>query len=129
MLGAVLPLTHPRHLPAPARVWTAGEWDLIRRGHRSRSAADPWNAFVESGRLFLHRRGSGAGIYEARFTPVGDGWVITELVLNGDPAVHRLDSPRVHALHLEALVDSLLLGVADSPAIRALRLAPEAVPA
>jgi hypothetical protein len=130
MLGTVRPLTHPRHLPAPARLWTAAEWDVIRRGHRSRSEADPWNAFVESGRLFLHRRGSGVGIYQAQFVPAGENRVITELVLNGDPSVHRLDSPQVHALHAEALIDSLLLGVDDSRAIRALRLAPsEPVPA
>jgi len=130
-LGTVRPLTHPRHLPAPARLWTDAEWDVIRRGHRSQSENDRWNAVVEQGRLFLYRRGSGVGIYEAQFTPVGDdSWVITELVMNGDEDVHRLDSARVHALHLEALVDSLLLGVPDSRAIRALRLVPpEAVPA
>jgi hypothetical protein len=125
MVGTVRPLTHPRHLPAPARLWTDAEWDLIRRGHRSRSDHDRWNAVVEHGRLFLYRRGSGVGIYEAQFTPVGDdAWVITELVMNGDESVHRLDSPEVHALHAEALVDSLLLGVTDSRAISALRLAP-----
>ena len=130
-LGTVRPLTHPRHLPAPTRFWTDAEWETIRRGHRSRSESDRWNAVVEHGRLYLYRRGSGVGIYEAQFTRVGhDAWVITELVLNGDPSVHRLDSADVHALHLEALIDSLLLGEADSRAIRTLRMAPAtAVPA
>ncbi len=124
MLGTLTPLTHPRHLPAPARLWTDAEWELIRRGHRSRSENDRWNAVAERDRLHFHRRGSGAGIYEASFTPVGDAWRITELVMNGDETVHRIDSPQVHALHFEALVDSLLLGLTDSPAIRALRLVP-----
>jgi hypothetical protein len=133
MLGTVRALTHPRHLPAPARLWTHEEWEVIRHGHRSRSEHDRWNAFVENGRLFLHRTGTGVGIYEVQFSPVTDGsdrWVVTELVLNGDPTVHQLDAPEVHALHAEALIDSLLLGRADSRAIRALRLAPaEPVPA
>ena len=124
MVGTVRPLTHPRHLPVPARLWTDAEWDLIRRGHRSRSEHDRWNVVVEHGRLYLYRRGSGVGIYEARFTPVGDAWAITELVMNGDEEVHRLDSVEVHALHAEALVDSLLLGRTESRAISALRLAP-----
>jgi hypothetical protein len=126
MLGTVRTLTHPRHLPAPARRWTDAEWELIRRGHRSRSEQDRWNAVVEQGRLFFYRRGSGVGIYEAQFTLVRDGArVITELVMNADESVHQVDSPQLHALHLEALVDSLLLGEPDSRAIRALREAPQ----
>jgi hypothetical protein len=123
-LGALRSLTHPRHLPAPARLWSDREWQLIRRGHRSASEHDRWNAVVEAGRLHFHRRGTGAGIYEAQFTPVGDQWAITELVMCGDPEVHQVDSPQVHALHVEALIDSLLLQVPDSRAIRALQLAP-----
>jgi hypothetical protein len=132
-VGTVRALTHPQHLPAPARLWTHDEWEAIRHGHLSRSEHDRWNAFVENGRLFLHRKGSGVGIYEVQFTPANDGtdsWVVTELVLNGDPSVHVVDSPQVHALHAEALIDSLLLRLADSRAIQALSLAPaEPVPA
>jgi hypothetical protein len=129
-LGALRPLTHPRHLPAPARLWSDAEWELVRRGHRAVSRHDNWNAFVEFGRLYFHRRGSGAAIYEAQFRPLGDAWVITELVMSGDPEIHQIDSDQVHALHAEALIDSLLLGVDDSAAIRALRLArPQPVPA
>ena len=123
-LGALRPLTHPRHLPAPARLWTDSEWEIIRRGHRSASEHDRWNVVTERGRVHFHRRGTGVGIYEAQFTPVGSSWVITELVMCGDPEVHQVDSPEVHALHVEALVDSLLLHRADSRAIQALRLAP-----
>jgi hypothetical protein len=126
MLGRVSRLTQPRHLPAPARRWTGAEWDLIRRGHRSRSEHHRWNAVVEQGRLHLVRRGSGATIYEAQFAPSGESWVVTELVMCADEEVHRVDRPEVHALHVEALVDLLLLGDPDSRAIRALRESPAA---
>jgi hypothetical protein len=130
-LGALRPLTHPRHLTPPARLWTAAEWELVRLGHRSASEHDRWNAYTEDGRLRFHRRGSGAGIYEVRFAPAHppiDGWVITEVVMCADPEVHRIDTDELHALHVEALIDSLLLGLEHSPAIDALR-APEPGPA
>ena len=44
--------------------------------------------------------------------------------MSGDEEIHQIDSDQVHALHAEALIDSLLLGLDDSRAIRALRLAP-----
>jgi hypothetical protein len=123
-LGALRPLTHPRHLRPPARVWSADEWELVRRGHRSTSVHDRWNAYTEDGRLRFHRRGSGAGIYDVRFAPSGDGWVIAEIVMCADPDVHRVDTDELHALHVEALIDSLLLGLDSSPAIDALRGGP-----
>lgn len=123
-LGPLTPVTQPQPLPAPTRTWTAQEWRAIRRGHRSRDAAGRWHAVVEDNRLFLFRSATGCGIYEAQFAPLGDGWRITELLMCGDSDVHRRDSDEVHALHLEALIDSLLLDVWDSPAIRALQLVP-----
>ena len=120
-LGGLRPLTRPRHLDPPARVWSAREWELIRLGHRSASEHDRWNAYTEGDRLRFHRRGSGAGIYEVRFAPSGTGWVITEIVMCADPDVHRIDTDELHALHVEALIDSLLLGLESSPAIDALR--------
>ena len=86
---------------------------------------------METGRLHFFRRGSGAGIYEAQFAPAGgDTWRITELVMNGDAEVHQVDDLQVHALHVEALIDSLLLRRTDSRAIRALHPgAPAGVPA
>jgi hypothetical protein len=123
-LGALRPLTHPRQLTPPERLWSSQEWELVRRGHRSTSEHDRWNAYTEDDRLRFHRRGSGAGIYEVQFAPSGDGWVITEIVMCADPDVHRIDTDELHALHVEALVDSLLLGLERSPAIDALR-APE----
>ena len=124
-LGALQPLTRARHLRPPARLWSAREWELIRRGHRSVSEHDRWNAFAEGDRLHFHRRGSGAGIYQVQFAPAGDGWVITEVVMCADPEVHRVDTDELHRLHVEALIDSLLLGLCRSPAIDALRGAPD----
>lgn len=129
-LGALGPLTHPRHLPPPTRLWGDAEWERIRRGFRASSRHDHWNAYVEQGRLHFHRRGSGVAIYEAQFTPIGDAWVITELLMCGDPEVHRADTDQVHSTHVVALIDSLLLGADDTAAIRALRIVPpEPVPA
>jgi len=123
-LGALRPLTQPRRLRPPARVWSAREWELIRLGHRSASEHDRWNAYTEDGRLRFHRRGSGAGIYDVRFAPSGDGWVITDVVMCADPDVHRVDTDELHALHVEALIDTLLLGLDSSPAIDTLRAEP-----
>jgi hypothetical protein len=123
-LGALRPLTHSRHLRPPARLWSAREWELVRLGHRSASEHDRWNAFTEDDTLRFHRRGSGAGIYAVRFAPSGDGWAITEVVMCADPDVHRVDTDELHALHVEALIDALLLGLERSPAIDALRDGP-----
>jgi hypothetical protein len=123
-LGHLTPVAQPQPLPTPTRLWTTREWDAIRRGHKSRVAGDRWNAVVEGQRLFLFRSATGCGIYEVQFAPLGDSWRITELVMCGDSDVHRRDRDEVHVLHVEALIDSLMLGVWDSPAIRALQLVP-----
>jgi hypothetical protein len=120
-LGALTPVRYPQVLPVPGRMWTAQEWDRIRRGFRTRHPRGRWNAVVEHDRLFLFRHGTGVGIYEAQFSPIGDGWSITELIMCGDPAVHRRDTDEAHALHVEALIDSQLLDAWDSAAIRRIR--------
>jgi hypothetical protein len=117
-LGALTPVTYPQSLPVPSRMWSGEEWARIRRGFRTRHPQGRWNAVVENDRLFLFRNGSGRGIYEAQFSPIGDGWSITELIMCGDPAVHQRDTDEAHMLHLEALIDSVLLDNWDSQAIR-----------
>lgn len=120
-LGALSRLTQPVALPTPSRRWSAVEWQLIRCGYRARSESGRWNAVVEEERLYLHRSATGCGIYEAQFAPFGGGWGIVQLLMCGDADIHRRDSDEAHVLHVEAIIDSVLLGVWDSPAIRALQ--------
>jgi hypothetical protein len=123
-LGTLTRVTQPVRLPPPSRVWSDEEWRRITCGHRSRGPDDRWHAVVEERRLFLHRSSTGCGIYEVQFESRGEGRRIVELLMCGDADVHRRGSDEAHVLHVEAIIDSVLLGVWDSPAIRALQLVP-----
>jgi hypothetical protein len=105
------PTSQPQVIPPPDRVWTAREWAVIRRGHKSVDMDDKWNAFVEDRRLFLHRSWTGLCIYEAEFAPSGDGWRIAVAVVAGDHDSYRRQGDEYESAALEAVIEWELLGV------------------
>jgi hypothetical protein len=103
----------PEPVPPPDRIWSADEWAMIRRGHRSRDMDDKWHAFVEANRLFLHRSWTGLGVYEAEFVHVDGGWRIRDAIVCGDRSRYRRGSDEYESLLLEWLISRVLLGNRD----------------
>jgi hypothetical protein len=75
---------------------------------------DRWHAFVEGGRLYLHRSWTGFGVYEAEFGRVPRGWQIASAVVEGDRDKYRWPDA-VESAQLEALIEGRLLGIYDGP--------------
>jgi hypothetical protein len=113
--GKLTPVPQPVVIPVPGRIWTAGEWDLIRRGHRSADMDDKWHAFVEGRRLFLYRSWTGLGVYEAEFAQAGGGWRIIAAVVAGDHDSYRRQGDDYESALLEAVIEWVLLGVSGGP--------------
>jgi hypothetical protein len=61
----------------PARVWSQEQWERIKRGYQARDMDEKWDVFVENRVAFLHRSWTGNGVFEASFSPAGDGWHIS----------------------------------------------------
>ena len=109
------PIVLPTPIPAPTRVWTREEMDVIRRGLLPASMDDEWFAFMESDTLFLHRSRTGHGIYEATFEPRDDGHVIVSATVTADHDRHRRSSDPVEQGRLGGLIAALMLGETDRP--------------
>ena len=120
----LVPVAAPEAVPSPQRRWSDADWAAICRGHRSRDMDDKWFAFVEDGRLFLHRSWTGRGIYEAQFAHDEDGWFIAELLVSGDRGHYRRASDTYETLFVEAIVDGVLLERWDTDAWARLRSMP-----
>ena len=108
------PLTVPQPIPAPARVWTDDEMDVIRRGYVPWIMDEKWFIFMEQNRLFAHRSWTGLGVYEATFAPTEGGHVIESAVVTGDETEYRRSSDEAESLTLEVLIASYLLGESPS---------------
>jgi len=114
-LAGLAPVAVPQSIPAPGRVWTALDWDLIQLGHKSADMDDRWHTYVEGRRLYIHRSWTGLGIYEAEFSPVPDGWQITAAIVEGDRSSYRRQDDDYESALLEALIDGVLLSSYDGP--------------
>ena len=68
-----------------------------------------WFLFMEGDRLFLHRSWTGLGIYEAKFTPTGGGYVIESAVVTGDQDTYSRSSDEHESQFLEELIAGFLL--------------------
>jgi len=77
-LGELFPVIAPVPMTLlPARVWSQQQWERIKRGYRARDMDEKWDVFVENRVAFLHRSWTGNGVFEASFSPAGDGWHIS----------------------------------------------------
>jgi hypothetical protein len=114
-LSDLRPLPQPQVIPPPERVWTGHEWSLIRRGRQAQGMDERWHAFVEDQRLYLHRSWTGWGVYEAHFAPEASGWRINSAVVAGDHDSYRREGDEHESALLEAVIESVLLGVHGGP--------------
>jgi hypothetical protein len=72
-LGETFPIIAPVPMTLlPARVWTAEQWERIKRGYRARSMDEKWDVFAESQVAFLHRSWTGRGVNT--HDDVGGAW-------------------------------------------------------
>ncbi|HEY3734541.1 MAG TPA: hypothetical protein VGL63_11550 [Streptosporangiaceae bacterium] len=76
---------------------------------------DKWHAFVEERMLYLHRSWTGRGIYEAQFAGGASGWRISSAVVAGDRDSYRRGDDEYETALLEAVIESVLLGVHGGP--------------
>jgi hypothetical protein len=79
---------------------------------------DKWNGFVDDDRLHLHRSWTGRGIYEAKFQPVGTGWMITEAVVSANARKTPM-SDDCETLLLESIIETVFVGQWQWPKLRA----------
>ena len=98
------PLTSPEAIPPPTRIWTDEEMGRIRLGFFP-VCDDRWFMFMEGDRLFFHR-GAGPGIYEATFSPVDGGYIISSAVVTGYEHHYKRASDEFES----ALVEDLIVG-------------------
>lgn len=78
------PLADGDEIPAPERLWTAEEWEIISHGLVPRAMEDRWFWFVEDLVLHAHRSSSGVEVFEASFARRSDGYVIRRLLVTTD---------------------------------------------
>jgi hypothetical protein len=78
---------------------------------------EKWDAFVEGNRLYLHRSWTGNGIYEVQFARDGDAWVISELLVCGNPERYRRGGDAFEVAQVEGLIDGVLLGDWEAPSV------------
>ena len=100
----------PETIPNPTRVWTDAEIDALRCGYRPTDMDDKWFAFMEADRLYLHRSQTGLGVYEAQFSPLSGGHMITDAVVTGDGEQYRRGPDDAETDRLERLISRVLLG-------------------
>ena len=110
--GDLHPIVRPEPLrPLSDRIWTADEWERIRRGSQARDMDEKWHVFAEGDVVFLHRSWTGRGIYEVSFSPVaGGGRKMTSAVVETDPESYRRTSDDFDRLMLELIISTVVLG-------------------
>jgi hypothetical protein len=94
----------------PARVWTQGQWECIKRGYRARDMDEKWNVFVEDHVAFLHRSWTGHGVFEASFSPTDSGWHISAAAAESDSMRVRNVSAQLNQVLLELVLSAIVLG-------------------
>ena len=108
-LGTLLPVIAPVPMTLlPARVWSQEQWERIKRGYRARDMDEKWDVFVENHVAFLHRSWTGNGVFEASFSPAGDGWHIAAAQTSSERA--RTVSAELNRVLLELVLSTILLG-------------------
>ncbi len=78
---------------------------------------DRWFMFAEEDRLFAHRSWTGSCIYEAKFSPVDGGYLITSAVVTGDRLTYDRYSDQGETRVLEELIAGCILDESPSEKI------------
>ncbi|GAA2522849.1 hypothetical protein GCM10010201_21260 [Pilimelia columellifera subsp. columellifera] len=105
------PITMPRPIPAPQRVYSDEQWQQMQSGYTARGMDEKWDLHVRDGWLYAHRSWTGNGMYAARFVRDERGWSIAELHVERNQDLYRADDDAHDTRLLETIVDAHLLGL------------------
>jgi hypothetical protein len=108
-LGKLFPVIAPVPMTLlPARVWSQEQWERIKRGYRARDMDEKWDVFAENRVAFLHRSWPGNGVFEASFSPAGDGWHISAAETSSER--ERKVPAELNGVLLELVLSTIVLG-------------------
>ena len=106
----VIPLS-ALHAQIPfARTFTQAEYDVVSRGLIPAGMDDRWFIFRENDQLYFHRSWTGVCVYQITVEHTADMFVVTEALVNRDPAEYRIADDAFDIALLSFLIDNLLLG-------------------
>ncbi|WP_063838316.1 ADP-ribosylglycohydrolase family protein [Saccharothrix sp. ST-888] len=100
------PLQRPEPIGIPDLTWTAGQWQRVQHGVRAASMDEKWNAYLDDGRLFLHRSWTGTCVFEVTVQPTADGGHPVRAWVESDPDRYRRGSDEAESAMLEVLLRS-----------------------
>jgi 8-oxo-dGTP diphosphatase len=95
------------------REYSASEIDVMRRGHYPQEMGDRWFMYWSKDRLYMHRSRTGNCIYVIKFVPNGDGYRMTEAVVNRNPKQYGETRDEVDVEEIAGLIDVVLLMSGD----------------
>ena len=91
------------------RDFSASEIDVMRRGHFPQEMSDHWFMYWSKDRLYMHRSWGGSCIYVIKFVPNGDGYRMTEALVNRNPKQYGETRDEVDVKEISELIDDVLL--------------------
>ena len=108
-LGKLFPVITPVPMTLlPARVWSQEQSERIKRGYRARDMDEKWDVFAENCVAFLHRSRTGNGVFEASFSPAGDGRHISAAETSSGR--ERKVPAELNGVLLELVLSTIVLG-------------------
>ncbi|OSP41577.1 hypothetical protein B7767_19865 [Streptomyces sp. 13-12-16] len=105
------PILTPRVMPSlPQRLWSESDWERIRAGGSHQGRGTRWISRCHDNTLYLYRRLTGYGIYEAAFLPTETGdWKISGGVIESESERYISPSTEYDCLVLELVISVVLL--------------------
>ena len=89
---------------------TSTEYDQIKLGLTPGSMEDKWFIYVDNDVIHFHRSWVGSCIYQTKIEKLDDKVLLTQTVVNRNPAQYNFDSDEEDKRILSYLIDRLLLG-------------------
>jgi 8-oxo-dGTP pyrophosphatase MutT (NUDIX family) len=123
-VGGLLPARRSRL--AFERTVTPQEMARIARGFIPTVQEQKWFAYFEDGTLHLHRSWTGLAIYRLHFAPVPKKpghWRVTKAEVNRHPRQYTQQRDDEDVAILRDLVDGMLIGYGEEPAVDGFTLA------
>jgi hypothetical protein len=100
----VLDMTRSVDIPAPIRVWSDEQMQVLCQGFESSCMEERWNMITEGDRVSFFRSWTGHQIYEVEFVPCEDGWRIDSARACDDLDVYKRDPAVIESTLLEHLL-------------------------
>lgn len=104
------PMSHPRSVPLPSRVWGSDEWKVIKRGCIPKDQEHRWFAYVGDRVLHFHRSWTGFEVYRARFVDTEVGYRVVALDVEADVERYEIQADAEETDLFTELVDLLASG-------------------